>query len=204
MLDTSLTPSALKKISKSVMDLSNMSEMQEISKSTSNLMTGTFFTKSVFRKRIKTIAGGATSKTCLLRSSVESLSTIEVRRARLFSCRCEISRVSSGSSFGVIKIWLVLDRFYYPLPTTTYTILPTIFFLLPSIQLYSIYYLHHFTYYLLPTIFYPLFTTFCLLPSAYYLLYPYSKMSSGRLNAGEGFYLLNTIRENLFEVMIGC
>ena len=167
MLDTSLTPSALKKISKSVMDLSNMSEMQEISKSTSNLMTGTFFTKSVFRKRIKTIAGGATSKTCLLRSSVESLSTIEVRRARLFSCRCEISRVSSGSSFGVIKIWLVLDRFYYPLPTTTYTILPTIFFLLPSIQLYSIYYLHHFTYYLLPTIFYPLFTTFCLLPLTY-------------------------------------
>ena len=130
-------------------------------------MTGTFFTKSVFRKRIKTIAGGATSKTCLLRSSVESLSTIEVRRARLFSCRCEISRVSSGSSFGVIKIWLVLDRFYYPLPTTTYTILPTIFYLLPSIQLYSIYYLHHFTYYLLPTIFYPLPTTFCLLPFTY-------------------------------------
>ena len=166
MLDTSLTPSALKKISKSVMDLSNMSEMQEISKSTSNLMTGTFFTKSVFRKRIKTIAG-ATSKTCLLRSSVESLSTIEVRRTRLFSCRCEFSMECSGSSFGVIKIWLVLDRFYYPLPTTTYTILPTIFFLLPSIQLYSIYYLHHFTYYLLPTIFYPLFTTFCLLPLTY-------------------------------------
>ena len=82
MLDTSLTPSALKKISKSVMDLSNMSEMQDISKSTSNLMTGTFFTKTVFRKRLKTVAS-ATSKTSLLRSSVDSLSTIEVRRSRL-------------------------------------------------------------------------------------------------------------------------
>jgi hypothetical protein len=82
MLDTSLTPSALKKISKSVMDLSNMTEMQEISKSTSNLMTGSLFTKSIFRKRIKTMAA-ATSKTSLLRSSVESLATIEVRRARL-------------------------------------------------------------------------------------------------------------------------
>jgi len=51
MLDTSLTPSALKKISKSVMDLSNMSEMQEISKSTSNLVSLSsdfFFSSSLF------------------------------------------------------------------------------------------------------------------------------------------------------------
>ena len=82
MLDTSLTPSALKKLSKSVMDLSSMSEMQEISKSTSNLMTGSIFTKSVFKKRFKSVAA-ATSKTSLLRSSADSLSTIEVRRPRL-------------------------------------------------------------------------------------------------------------------------
>ena len=78
MFDTSLTPAALKKISKSVMDLSNLSEMQNISKSTSNLMTGSMFTKSAFTKKFKTV-----SKTSLLRSSMETLSSIDVRRARL-------------------------------------------------------------------------------------------------------------------------
>jgi hypothetical protein len=85
MLDTSLTPSALKKISKSVMDLSNMSEMQEISKSTSNLMTGSLFSKSVYKKRFKSVA--ANSKTSLLRSSTDSLSTIDVRRDSLAGIR---------------------------------------------------------------------------------------------------------------------
>ncbi len=85
MLDTSLTPSALKKISKSVMDLSNMSEMQEISKSTSNLMTGSLFSKSVYKRRFKSVA--ANSKTSLLRSSCDSLSTIDVRRHSLVGIR---------------------------------------------------------------------------------------------------------------------
>ncbi len=76
VLDTSLTPAALKKFSKSVMDLSSLSEMQDISKSTSNLMTGSVFTKSVFTKRFKKVV--SVSKSSLLGASSESLGTIDV------------------------------------------------------------------------------------------------------------------------------
>lgn len=75
VLDSSLTPSALKKLSKSVMDISTMSEMKELSKSTSNLMTGTGLSmpKFVKRKKLK-----SESKSSLLRKSADSLSTIDV------------------------------------------------------------------------------------------------------------------------------
>lgn len=77
VLDSSLTPSALKKLSKSVMDLSTMSEMKELSKSTSNLMTGGItLPKFKMKKRLK-----SESKTSLVRGSDESLATIDVNRA---------------------------------------------------------------------------------------------------------------------------
>ena len=73
VLDSSLTPSALKKLSKSVMDLSTMSEMKELSKSTSNLMTGGITMPKFKKKKIK-----SESKSSLLRSSTDSLATINV------------------------------------------------------------------------------------------------------------------------------
>ena len=71
VLDSSLTPSALKKLSKSVMDLSTMSEMKELSKSTSNLMTGGITMPKFKKKKPK-----SESKSSLLRSSHDSLSTL--------------------------------------------------------------------------------------------------------------------------------
>ena len=71
VLDSSLTPSALKKLSKSVMDLSTMSEMKELSKSTSNLMTGGI-TMPKFKAKKK---AKSDSKASLLRSSNDSLAT---------------------------------------------------------------------------------------------------------------------------------
>lgn len=69
VMDTSLTPAAIKKLSRSVMDLSSMSEVKGISKSTSNLMTGGMFLKKSKPK--------SESKTNLIKhsatSSVESL-----------------------------------------------------------------------------------------------------------------------------------
>ena len=76
VLDSSLTPSALKKLSRSVMDLSTMSEMKELSKSTSNLMTGGI-TMPKFKKIGKKLK--SESKSSLLRSSADSLSTIDVK-----------------------------------------------------------------------------------------------------------------------------
>ncbi|TRY61213.1 hypothetical protein TCAL_10928 [Tigriopus californicus] len=68
-IDTSMTPAAIKKLSRSVMDLSSMSEVKGISKSTSNLMTGGMFLKKSKPK--------SESKTNLIKhsatSSVESL-----------------------------------------------------------------------------------------------------------------------------------
>jgi len=72
VLDSSLTPSALKKLSKSVMDLSSMSEMKELSKSTSNLMTGGI-TMPKFKTKKKQ---KSESKSSLLRSSNDSLATL--------------------------------------------------------------------------------------------------------------------------------
>ena len=72
VLDSSLTPSALKKLSKSVMDLSTMSEMKELSKSTSNLMTGGITMPKFKKKKHQK----SESKTSLLRSSQDSLSTL--------------------------------------------------------------------------------------------------------------------------------
>ena len=78
VLDSSLTPSALKKMSKSVMDLSTMSEMKELSKSTSNLMTGGISMPKFKKKRPK-----SDSKASLLRSSQDSLSTISVNITKM-------------------------------------------------------------------------------------------------------------------------
>ena len=50
VIDTSLTPATIKKISRSVMDLSALPEMKDISKSTSNLMTGNVLTKMKTKK----------------------------------------------------------------------------------------------------------------------------------------------------------
>ncbi len=97
VLDSSLTPSALKKLSKSVMDLSTMSEMKELSKSTSNLMTGGLSMPKFKRKKPK-----SESKSSLLRSSADSLSMIDEVNFRggvwillelflLFLCVCNLN-----------------------------------------------------------------------------------------------------------------
>ena len=72
VLDTSLTPAALKKLSKSVMDLSTINEVTEISRTTTQLMTGSMLDKMIKkRKHLK-----SESKSSLLRSSADSLMSI--------------------------------------------------------------------------------------------------------------------------------
>ena len=68
-------------MSKSVMDLSTMSEMKELSKSTSNLMTGGISMPKFKKKRPK-----SDSKASLLRSSQDSLSTISVNITKIKCC----------------------------------------------------------------------------------------------------------------------
>lgn len=75
---TSLTPAALKKLSRSVMDLSTLSEMRDISKSTSELMTGKAITKWAKKKKKKR----SESKTNLIDSSSEAIDTDETVRKR--------------------------------------------------------------------------------------------------------------------------
>lgn len=72
VLDSSLTPAALKKFSKSVVDLTSLSEMKELSKSTSNLVAEKLGAKKK-KKKAK-----SESKTSLVGGSVESLDTITV------------------------------------------------------------------------------------------------------------------------------
>ena len=63
------------------MDLSTMSEMKELSKSTSNLMTGGISMPKFKKKRPK-----SDSKASLLRSSQDSLSTISVNITKIKCC----------------------------------------------------------------------------------------------------------------------
>ena len=79
--ESALTPAALKALSQSVMDLSSVSEMRDISKSTSDLMTGSLFKKKELARKIRHLTKGKTSdsKSSLLHSSAESVDTLEVR-----------------------------------------------------------------------------------------------------------------------------
>ncbi len=87
VLDTSLTPDALKKISRSVMDISSLSEMREISKSTSNLMTGGITGIAKLGKMQKKKKEKSISKTTLISESYESLDleSIDVKASAVFS-----------------------------------------------------------------------------------------------------------------------
>lgn len=103
-LDTSMTPKALKNLSKSVMDLSTLKEMKEISKSTSNLMTGGVLDQITKKKKTEK-KGKSESKTSLLKSSTESLSTIDVglRSSLAFSLVMgQASSLSKGSLQNIL------------------------------------------------------------------------------------------------------
>ena len=84
---------ALKMLSKSVKDLSSISEMSDISKSTSDILTGQAFKKSALRQKFKALSGDAAtgkrkkseSRSSLIHSSVGSLSTISDVDVRQFS-----------------------------------------------------------------------------------------------------------------------
>ena len=101
MLDTTMTPKALKNFSKSVLDLSSLKEVKEISKSTSNLMSGGVLDQIKIKKTpaqtgstspapgegidskekgkmTKKSKAKSESKTFLLKSSTESLIFLEV------------------------------------------------------------------------------------------------------------------------------
>ena len=89
------TPKALKMISQSVRDLTSISEVSGITKSTSELLTGEAFKKSAMRQKI--IALGATtdkrrrseSKTSLIHEDVDSTTsaTSSKRRTSVASVR---------------------------------------------------------------------------------------------------------------------
>lgn len=92
VLDSSLTPAALKKISKSVMDISTLSEVSEISKSTTSLFAGGPGAGT-------SLAGGVFSKLKGKKSKTES----------------KTSLVSSGSPDGSFEsLELVRNRECYP------------------------------------------------------------------------------------------
>ena len=85
------TPKALKMISQSVRDLTSISEVSGITKSTSELLTGEAFKKSAMRKKI--IALGPTtdvskkrrseSKTSLIQDDVDSITSAKSVRNRI-------------------------------------------------------------------------------------------------------------------------
>ena len=84
------TPKALKMISQSVRDLTSISEVSGITKSTSELLTGEAFKKSAMRKKI--IALGPTtdvskrrkseSKTSLIQEDVDSITSAKSSKRR--------------------------------------------------------------------------------------------------------------------------
>ena len=78
LLDTSLTPATIKKLSKSVLDLpSTLGDMKELSKSTSHLSSAGMKEKFKLKKLKKQVKGGKSeSKTSLIGS--ETTSTVEL------------------------------------------------------------------------------------------------------------------------------
>ena len=77
LLDTSLTPATIKKLSKSVLDLpSSLGDMKELSKSTSQLSTAGM--KEKFKlKKLKKKGGKSESKTSLIGSETTSTADLE-------------------------------------------------------------------------------------------------------------------------------
>ncbi len=79
VFDSSLTPAALKKLSRSVMDISALSEMKDISQSTSELMTKGGVLGKLARKAGKAAVGiKSESKTSLLSSVPGSLENLAI------------------------------------------------------------------------------------------------------------------------------
>ena len=107
---------SIKALTKSVKDLSSISEMSDISKSTSELLTGETFKKSALKKRMKAL-GGTTdgagkkksiSQTSLVHASDDTISissdTKITKKERPKSYHASVSFVSLASC----------SRFIYP------------------------------------------------------------------------------------------
>lgn len=113
---------SIKALTKSVKDLSSISEMSDISKSTSELLTGETFKKSALKKRMKAL-GGTTdgtgkkksiSQTSLVHASDDSISissdTKISKKERPKSYHSSVSFVSLAGSFQFIYSSSSFDR----------------------------------------------------------------------------------------------
>ena len=102
VLDTSLTPAALKKLSKSVMDLSapSLSDVTDISRSTASIFTDGGKLRKIL-KGSKAAAGSTTSLAATETTTLGSVESVAVSSTLMMGCCCSLLIVVVSLAFSV-------------------------------------------------------------------------------------------------------